>query len=179
MVVWKDNKAVYVGTNHHSPEEVFTVKRWCRVAKAEMAVNQPGCIKYYNQSMGGVDLVDQMVSCYRSKIRKKKWWWCFWPWSINVMMVNSWRLYMLVKNKKMPFLDFNRQVVMEIMKTHGEGRKQCRPTIKICGAAKETVRFDKRDHWPILTQIKGVCGQCKNRCCIVLCSTILYCTIQV
>ena len=83
------------------------------------------------------------------------------------------------KKKKMPFLDFNRQVVMEMMKRHGEAWKRTGPNNKICGAIKESARYDKREHWPVLTEIKGVCGQCKSRCCIVLCSTILYCTIQV
>ena len=127
--------------------------------------------------MGGVDLVDQMVGCYRSKIRKKKWWWCFWPWSINVMMVNSWRLYNLVKKKKMPFLDFNRQVVMEIMKTHGEPWKRFGPTVKVTGAVCDTVRYDKKEHWPIKSKIKGVCGQCKMRYVMYFCY-ILYCIVQ-
>ena len=38
-----------------------------------MSVDQSKYIKSYNHFMGGLDMVGQMVACYRSKIRKMKW----------------------------------------------------------------------------------------------------------
>ena len=86
--------------------------------------------------MGGVDLLDQMVSVYRSKIQKRKWWWCFWPWSLSVAAVNAWRLYQLTTNDKaMPYLTFLRQVVMEMMKRHGVAKSRTGPPIQLYGPA--------------------------------------------
>ena len=73
--------------------------------------------------MGGVDLVDQQIACYRPKIRKRKWWWPIWTWSLSLMLVNSWRLWNIVKTeKKINLLTFLRQVVTELLTRHGEQR---------------------------------------------------------
>ena len=52
----------------------------------------PEMIEAYNSKMGGVDLVDNMVACYRVPYRKKKWWFNIYVWSLNVSAVNAWRL---------------------------------------------------------------------------------------
>ena len=42
--------------------------------------------------MGGVDLLDNMVTCYRVPYQKKKWWFTIYIWSLSVSAVNAWRL---------------------------------------------------------------------------------------
>ena len=164
VCVWKDNKPVYCVSNVHPAKDSSQVPRWSREGKKEISIKQPGLIKEYNSNMGGVDLLDQMVSVYRSKIRKRKWWWCFWPWSLSVAAVNAWRLYQLTTNDKaMPYLTFLRQVVMEMMKRHGVAKSRTGPPIQLYGPAKEAIRLDRKDHWIILSDIKGVCGQCHKR----------------
>jgi hypothetical protein len=39
--------------------------------------------RQYNASMGGVDLMDNMVACYRVPYRIKKWWFPFYTWSLR------------------------------------------------------------------------------------------------
>ena len=41
----------------------MTAKRWDRVEKKKVDVPMPAIIAAYNQGMGGVDLLDQMVAC--------------------------------------------------------------------------------------------------------------------
>ena len=76
----------------------------------------PALIHEYNTHMGGVDVVDKMVGVYRIRIRKKKWWWCIYSWSLSVTAVNAWRLMMEVTKTKMPFLTFIRELVQQIFK---------------------------------------------------------------
>ena len=78
-------------------------------AHTHIDVNQPNVIHKYNEGMGGVDLVDQMVGKYKPQMRKKKWRWPFWPFICSLQVVNSWRLYCMLHNKKrMPYLEYLR-----------------------------------------------------------------------
>lgn len=77
-------------------------------------------IREYNAEMGGVDLMDNLVACYRIAYRIKKWWFPFYTWSLSVRAVNAWRLRMRIRKIKEPFLDFLRELVLEMMTTHGK-----------------------------------------------------------
>lgn len=51
-----------------------TCHRWPRKGKKKkMDVPRPDVVQLYNLNMGGVDLADHMISCYRIKARLKKW----------------------------------------------------------------------------------------------------------
>ena len=76
-------------------------------------------ISEYNDKMGGVDQLDSTVSCYRIRIRKKKWYFPFYSWSISVAAVNAWRLRNYIKGKHEPYLDFLLELVNQIGETHG------------------------------------------------------------
>jgi hypothetical protein len=65
LVAWKDNKAVYVASNKHSGELRKTCKRFCRITRRDIAVPIPELIGQYNNGMGSVDLLDNMVAVYR------------------------------------------------------------------------------------------------------------------
>jgi hypothetical protein len=40
-------------------------------------------VRQYNAGMGGVDLLDNMVACYRVPFRIKKWWFPIYTWSLR------------------------------------------------------------------------------------------------
>ena len=65
LVAWKDSKAVYVESNHTNVEPMRSCTRFNRVEKKRVQVPVPDCIVAYNQGMGGVDLLDNLVSVYR------------------------------------------------------------------------------------------------------------------
>jgi hypothetical protein len=56
---------------------------------------RPNVIDDYNNGMNGVDVADQLRNQYRFDhwMRKRKWWWSFWFWGIQVSLVNSYLLY--------------------------------------------------------------------------------------
>ena len=70
----EDNKSVYVASNVHGVGDGSnTTRRYSKTVHRKISVSQPDVIKMYNKMMGGVDLVDQQIACYRPRIRKRKW----------------------------------------------------------------------------------------------------------
>ena len=68
--------------------------------------------------MGGVDLLDQLISNYRVKFRKKKCYFPFYTWSLSVAAINSWRVMNAVRKAQDPdyeqesFIDFSVSTTM-------------------------------------------------------------------
>lgn len=105
LVMWKDNKAILMGSTTSGGEPVTNVKRWAKKEKKYVDVSCPSVVKKYNSNMGAVDVLEQMMEYYRSWIRTKKW-----PLKVilhffDLSIVNSWFEYKLacqlqkVKNK--------------------------------------------------------------------------------
>jgi hypothetical protein len=106
-------------------------------------------VQQYNAGMGGVDLMDNMVACYRWEAvpkqapvflygflcssflynslflfcripyRIKKWWFPIYSWSLSVSAVNAWRLRMSMRGTREPFLDFLRELCIAMFVEHG------------------------------------------------------------
>ena len=69
LVAWKDNKAVYMGSNKYGVNPVSTCSRFNRVERKKVQVPVPAVVQRYNSGMGGVDLLDNLVACYRIPFR--------------------------------------------------------------------------------------------------------------
>ena len=65
MIVWKDNKAVYMASNIHGDDKSGTCQRFSREKRATIHVQMPTMVGKYNDGMGGVDLLDNLIACYR------------------------------------------------------------------------------------------------------------------
>ena len=63
-VRWNDNSVVTIGSNAYGVEPVGNAKRWIRGN-----ITQPAVIAAYNREMGGVDLLDRVLSDLRPVIR--------------------------------------------------------------------------------------------------------------
>jgi hypothetical protein len=163
LAAWRDNKPVYVLSNCHPSDPPTAVKRWNKVEKKKVELPMPTSIACYNRDMGGVDLNDQMVACYRPRIRKRKWWWCFLTWSLAASSVNAWRLMMAATNSKAEYLPFLRGLVIGLLKTFGETRKRPGRSLQIRGNAGEGLRMDGFNHWIVPTEQRLVCKLCGSR----------------
>ena len=90
---WKDNAVVTMISNAHTIFPLQKAKRYSRIQKGTVEIQQPGLVCDYNQNMGGTDSMDQSINCYRIGIRSKKWWWCIFSWLLNASVNNAWILF--------------------------------------------------------------------------------------
>ncbi|XP_063237795.1 piggyBac transposable element-derived protein 3-like [Bacillus rossius redtenbacheri] len=73
LTKWVDNKTVVMGSNFVGKGKTDIVDRWSKTLKKYIPVERPEVVKLYNHGMDGVDLLDQLISYYRTFIKSKKW----------------------------------------------------------------------------------------------------------
>lgn len=73
LVKWVDNRSVHTASNFVGVQPTDRVNRWCKKEKKYQEIDRPRIIKKYNEAMGGVDLLDRLISLYRITIKSKKW----------------------------------------------------------------------------------------------------------
>ncbi|KAG0415924.1 hypothetical protein HPB47_006897 [Ixodes persulcatus] len=69
---WMDNRAVNLASNCVGVDDEDVVSRWSKADGNYISVKRPAVVKKYNESMGGVDKTDFLVSLYRTSIRSRK-----------------------------------------------------------------------------------------------------------
>ena len=74
VVKWYDNKGVILGSSLFLVEASSTNRRWDFVKKDHCNVTYPEIVKEYDESMGGMDLNDMLISLYRMDIQTRKRW---------------------------------------------------------------------------------------------------------
>ena len=92
-VKWFDNSVISCLSTLCACHPVDFVQRWSNKEKKHIQVKRPNVIKSYNQHMGGVDLLDMMISLYRINVRANKYyikiiWHLF-----DLSLVNAWLVY--------------------------------------------------------------------------------------
>ncbi len=98
--VWRDSQPVFVGSNFSGPDPVGTCQRFAGPGKGYTSVPCPRMVLDYNETMGGVDQLNQNVKNYAITPRQHKWYWAIWTWFLNVQMVQAWRLYRHIYKKR-------------------------------------------------------------------------------
>ena len=131
-----------MATNTDTIMPLSTAKRWSRVEKKYVNIQQPHLFNSYNKFMGGVDKHDWLVSKYNISIRGKKWYWPIITRLIDMSIVNSWTLYRKIHGQKsLSLLEFRRAIVTCYLQSQGRKRKTViMPTIL-------DVRTDATNHW--------------------------------
>ena len=104
----------------HATQPEDTCQRWDKKDKRYVTISRPSIIREYNSKMGGVDLIDRMMSYYRMSARTKKWTLRMLMHFTDLALANSWLLYRkdlavrgTPKKSIMQFLEFR----MEVAKT--------------------------------------------------------------
>ena len=135
-VKWKDSKCVTMLSTCSGAEPVSTVKRWCKKDKKYIDVPCPSVVRHYNQSMGGVDICDQQVECYRTWVKTKKWTLKVVLHFLDLALVNAWMEYredcrksQVPKKNIMDLLGFRMAIAESLLATpkrkrRGEGDKE-------------------------------------------------------
>lgn len=73
LVKWFDNKPIIIASSVLSKEPTDICKRWCKKDKCFKDVSRPNIVKEYNTNMGGVDLLDRIISFYKISAKTRKW----------------------------------------------------------------------------------------------------------
>ena len=186
IVKWFDNRTVNLASNFVGKGEEDKVKRWDKGQSTYIEIARPEIVKNYNHSMGGVDLLDQLISLYRIFIRSKKWTLRMIAHCIDFALVNSWLEYRkdceilgVSKKKVLDLLHFRMRVadglinVGKIVNIPRRGRPSSSPKLQAppkrsrLGTEKrpaEDVQYDNTDHMPQF-DIKKEATRCKLQEC--------------
>lgn len=92
-VKWFDNKCVALASNCIGVGTLDKAHWFDKVSKQKISIDRPQIVKDYNLNMGGVDLMNQMISYYRIFIRSKKWTLRMITHFIDFAIINSWIEY--------------------------------------------------------------------------------------
>ena len=156
IVRWSDNNVVTCATNFDSVHPVSLVERHVKGSVNKSKVHQPRMITNYMSGMGGVDLMDRLLSAYRPQIKSKKWWWNLFTNAINMAVVASWKLHSKAvgASSLISHIEFRREVVIGLLKSSG-GKRMGGPTapVSVC------VRYDGVGHY-IGPTTQGRCAEC-------------------
>ena len=158
MVRWSDNNLVTCASNFDSVSPVKKVQRRMKGKSEKVSITQPLLIVNYVKGMGGVDLMDRLLSAYRPRIKGKKWWWNLFVNALNIAVNAAWKLSCSVvpTSDALTHLDFWHEVV------HGLLRGACRVRLgMLLAPVPECVRFDKVEHY-LTFATQGRCALCKT-----------------
>ena len=74
-VRWNDNNVVTCISNFDTVKPEKDIQRRVKGKDGKSVVKQPRLIANYTAGMGGVDLMDRLLSTYRPRVKGRKWWW--------------------------------------------------------------------------------------------------------
>ena len=172
FVRWSDNSVVTCGSNYDAVIPVGAVERHVKGSREKQKVPQPRMIANYVSGMGGVDLMDRLLSSYRPRIKSRKWWWNLFINVLNMSVVAAWKIHTKVTGpaEALDHIQFRREIVVGLLKSTSRQRLGG-PTAPVPGS----VRFDGFEHY-IQSTTQGRCAECgkntKKQC--VKCSKRLH-----
>lgn len=155
---WKDNNIVTIFSNQYGIEPMKTIKRYSAKEKKHVFIPQPFMIQMYNTYMGGVDLMDNIISNYQISIRGKKWYTPIIFWMFDAAVSNAWVLSKAY-GCKFDKLEFTRQIVERLCTTYGKKPKKSGPL------SRRTSQIDRHTglHLVETGQRRRNCAYCKNK----------------
>lgn len=143
VIKYKDDNVWTIASNFHVSEP-NQVKWELKKSEGTTFSQPPLAMRNYNNFVGGVDRMNHLVSCYRTKMDHKKWWWPIFLYFFDVTIVNAWLLWKKAK-RQISLLEFRRNLAMTILKSYRSESIFSRRKIK--RKIKRELRFDGSNHW--------------------------------
>lgn len=181
-VKWYINKCVALASNYVGVGKSDTAVRFDKASKQKITINRPQIVRDYNMNMGGVDLMNQMISYYRITIRSKKWTLRMITHFIDFSIVQSWIEYKIdcqkseiPKRQIMDLLAFRMCLANQLVYNQSTAKRVARITLNDIRSKNECVdksresrttddniRFDGLDHIPEYSENRI---RCKRKSC--------------
>ena len=197
LVRWMDNKCVTLGSTYVGTGGDNIVKRWDGKQRKHIDVSCPDIVKTYNESMGGVDLADMLISLYRTTIKSKRWYLKIIFHCVDICKVNAWLLYRrhcnqrgILKRKQLTLLQFTSHISEHLIKFKANASIKVsnvgRPKRSLSPPKKKekrgrpaplpvsSVRMDSTCHWPIHGK-KNRCRHCTTGFSRIYCEKCKIC----
>lgn len=121
-VKWYDNKCVALASNYIGIGTSDTAYRYDKTLQRKITIERPQIVGDYNINMGGVDLMNQMISYYRIFIRSRKWTLRMITHFIDFAIVQSWIEYKkdcqkseIPKRQRMDLLAFRMRLAEQLV----------------------------------------------------------------
>ena len=172
---WQDNNMVNVTSTFVGIGNIDKVQRWSEKEKAYINVDRPEAIQFYNDFMGGVDLMDRLIAYYPMTFLWKRWPTRMILDLLSLSITNSWieyrereRKQYMKRNQILDLLAFREEIAQLLGKAEmSPARFRGRPSFqgilnycpvpekKTCPAIRpiSEVRYDGFNHWPKLPKL--------------------------
>lgn len=157
LVRWHDSKVVTVASTYVGVKPLQKAKRCSSQEKRRIEVDQPKIVHTYNYGMGGVDRLDQNLSCYMIQHRSKKWYWPIFRFCLDMSFQNAFQLYRLQDTsaavKAHDLLSFRREIVQVYMQKYSPLSQSVAssvfPPARLPAERRvlQEVRTDETAHW--------------------------------
>ncbi|KRX51928.1 PiggyBac transposable element-derived protein 3 [Trichinella sp. T9] len=115
---WNDNAIVTLASNHLTHHPIGSVQRYSQLQKKHVKISMPQIVRRYNTSMGGVDILDKLLSSYRPRLRSKKWWFNLVSNALKLAVVAALRLQRELhqdSSTALSHLDFRKDVTRHLL----------------------------------------------------------------
>lgn len=88
-----DNRKVDVISTFIGIKPLINVKSYDKNMKEKVNVPCPQVINYYNENMGGIDLLDSLTALYKAEVKTRRWYIYIFYHTVNMAIVTSCQLY--------------------------------------------------------------------------------------
>lgn len=123
-VKWRDKRVVHLLTTLHTNSMVDTSKRDRRTGAS---IKKPACVVDYTQKMRLVDKADMLISSVQCVRKSLKWYKKFFFHLLDMVILNSYYMYLIKTGKKPPLLDFSLSVIRQMIIRFGTPTHSARP----------------------------------------------------